>query len=96
VHEFEVQNRPDLRKTFAYATVPAGHYPDPDNPNGIRDARGLGDFRLIDITDPRNPVMTSSCTRDDPDPDDSPRIRARLKDVELAEVSGSDLLAEGG
>jgi len=41
-------------------TVPAGHYPDPDNTNGIRDARGLGDFRLIDITDPRNPVMASS------------------------------------
>jgi hypothetical protein len=55
VHEFEIANRPDLRKTFAYVTVPAGHYPDPDNPDGIRDALGLGDFRLIDITDPRNP-----------------------------------------
>jgi hypothetical protein len=40
--------------------VPAGHYPDPENANGIRDARGLGDFRLIDITDPLHPVMASS------------------------------------
>ena len=60
VHEFEIANRTDLRKTFAYVTVPAGHYPDAENANGIRDARGLGDFRLIDITDPRSPVMTSS------------------------------------
>ena len=60
VHEFEIANRPDLKKTFAYVTVPAGHYPDSENANGIRDARGLGDFRLIDITDPRSPVMTSS------------------------------------
>jgi hypothetical protein len=60
VHEFEIANRADLRKTFAYVTVPAGHYPDAENANGIRDARGLGDFRLIDITDPRSPVMTSS------------------------------------
>jgi hypothetical protein len=60
VHEFEIANRADLRKTFAYVTVPAGHYPDAENANGIRDARGLGDFRLIDVTDPRNPVTTST------------------------------------
>jgi hypothetical protein len=60
VHEFEIADRPDLRKTFAYVTVPAGHYPDPENANGLRDARGLGDFRLIDITDPRSPLTTST------------------------------------
>jgi hypothetical protein len=27
VHEFEVENRSDLGRTFAYATVPAGSYP---------------------------------------------------------------------
>jgi hypothetical protein len=60
VHEFEVQNRDDLQKTFAYVTVPAGHYPDPLNANGIREANGLGDFRLIDITDPRSPALAST------------------------------------
>ncbi|MEP6978676.1 MAG: hypothetical protein ABI948_11550 [Thermoleophilia bacterium] len=60
VHEFEVQDRPDLKKTFAYVTVPAGNYPDAENASGVRDARGLGDFRLIDITDPRAPTMASS------------------------------------
>ncbi len=62
VHEFEVQNRPDLGlgRTFAYATVPAGSYPDPENANGLRDAAGKGDFRLIDITDPTSPFEVST------------------------------------
>lgn len=65
VHEFEIANRPDLKKTFAYVTVPASRYPDAENANGIRDARGLGDFRLIDITDPRSPALTSSWAIED-------------------------------
>ncbi len=60
VHEFEVQNRDDLHRTFAYATVPAGSYPDPLNASGVRDALGKGDFRLIDITDPASPVEVST------------------------------------
>jgi hypothetical protein len=60
VHEFEVENRTDLGRTFAYATVPAGSYPDPDNANGLRDAAGKGDFRLIDITDPTKPFEVST------------------------------------
>src|SRR5919201_455978 len=60
VHEFEVENRDDLRRTFAYATVPAGSYPDSLNASGVRDALGKGDFRLIDITDPRSPAEVST------------------------------------
>jgi hypothetical protein len=60
VHEFEVENRTDLGRTFAYATVPAGSYPDEENDNGLRDAAGKGDFRLIDITDPRAPFEVST------------------------------------
>jgi hypothetical protein len=60
VHEFEVASRADLGRTFAYATVPAGSYPDPENANGLRDAAGKGDFRLIDITDPRTPFEVST------------------------------------
>jgi hypothetical protein len=60
VHEFEVESRPDLGRTFAYATVPAGSYEDPENENGLRDAAGKGDFRLIDITDPADPVEVST------------------------------------
>jgi hypothetical protein len=59
VHEFEVQNRPDLGRTFAYVTVPASRYPDSSTPSGYRDDNGEGDFRLIDITDPANPVQVS-------------------------------------
>src|SRR6266511_415822 len=58
VHEFEVESRADLGRTFAYATVPAGSYPDALNPNGLRDAAGKGDFRLLDLTDPAHPVYT--------------------------------------
>src|SRR5919106_6241829 len=59
VHEFEVQHRPDLGRTFAYATVPTSRYPDANTPSGYRDANGDGDFRLIDITDPTHPVQVS-------------------------------------
>jgi hypothetical protein len=60
VHEFEVESRGDLGRAFAYATVPAGSYPDAENANGLRDAAGKGDFRLIDITDPANPFEVST------------------------------------
>ena len=59
LHEFEVEHRTDLRRTFAYATVPASEYPDATSPNGFRDRQGRGDFRLIDITDPRHPFEVS-------------------------------------
>jgi hypothetical protein len=59
VHEFEVEHRADLNRTFAYATVPTSRYPDSSTPSGYRDEDGEGDFRLIDITDPANPVQVS-------------------------------------
>jgi hypothetical protein len=59
VHEFEVEHRTDLNRTFAYATVPTSRYPDSSTPSGYRDEDGEGDFRLIDITDPANPVQVS-------------------------------------
>jgi len=59
VHEFEVQHRTDLRRTFAYATVPTSRYPDTSTSSGYRDQNGDGDFRLIDITDPANPFQVS-------------------------------------
>jgi hypothetical protein len=58
VHELEVEHRPDLGRTFAYASVPASEYPD-DSPSGYRDREGRGDFRLIDITNPAAPVEVS-------------------------------------
>lgn len=61
VHEFEVQNRDDLSRTFAYATVPASRFPDSATPSGVRDQDGQdGDFRLIDITDPTKPFQAST------------------------------------
>ncbi len=59
LHEFEVEHRSDLGRTFAYATVPTSGYPDDQSPSGVRDRRGRGDFRLIDITDPTNPFEVS-------------------------------------
>jgi hypothetical protein len=59
VHEFEVEHRADLGRTFAYATVPTSRYPDDTTPSGYRDADGDGDFRLIDITDPTDPFEAS-------------------------------------
>ena len=61
VHEFEVASQSGgLGRTFAYATVPAGSYPDASTPSGLRDAAGKGDFRLIDITNPNNPFEVST------------------------------------
>jgi hypothetical protein len=59
VHEFEVQHRPDLGRTFAYAGVPTSRYPDANTPSGYRDADGDGDFRLFDITDPTKPFQVA-------------------------------------
>jgi hypothetical protein len=59
LHEFEVEHRADLGRTFAYATVPASEYADSPSPSGFRDQQGRGDFRLIDITNPRKPVAVS-------------------------------------
>jgi hypothetical protein len=59
VHEFEVEHRADLGRTFAYATVPTSRYPDEATPSGFRDADGEGDFRLIDITKPAAPFEVS-------------------------------------
>lgn len=59
LHEFEIEHRDDLGKTFAYATVPASEYAEAGSPSGFRDRQGRGDFRLIDITDPANPVAVS-------------------------------------
>ena len=59
VHEFEVQHRADLRRTFAYAMVPASRYFD-SILDGYRDVNEYGDFRLIDITDPTRPFQVSS------------------------------------
>jgi hypothetical protein len=60
VHEFEIASRADLGRTFAHATVPAGSYPDANNPNGLSDAAGKGDFRLIDITNPSSPFEVAT------------------------------------
>ena len=59
VHEFEVEHRDDLGRTFAYASVPYSHFADPSSPSGYADEDGDGDFRLIDITDPTDPVQVS-------------------------------------
>jgi hypothetical protein len=59
LHELEVQHRPDLGKTFVYASVPASEYAEEGSPSGRRDRQGRGDFRLIDVTDPSNPVEVS-------------------------------------
>lgn len=60
VHEFEIESRGDLGRTFAYATVPTSRYPDDQTASGYRDAGGHGDFRLIDITDPAAPFEVSN------------------------------------
>lgn len=59
VHEFEIQHRTDLGRTFAYATVPTSRYPDAAVASGVRDENGDGDFRLIDVTDPAAPFQVS-------------------------------------
>ena len=60
VHEFEVEDRADLGRTFAYATVPTSEEPDANSPSGKEDQLGRGPFRLVDITDPAHPVEVSS------------------------------------
>jgi hypothetical protein len=60
LHELEVQHRPDLGRTFVYASVPASEYPDDLSPSGRRDQEGRGDFRLIDVTNPRTPFEVSN------------------------------------
>jgi hypothetical protein len=60
LHEFEIEHRADLGRTFAYATVPASEYPDSGTASGVRDLLSRGDFRLIDITDPNAPFEVSS------------------------------------
>jgi hypothetical protein len=60
LHEFEVEHRADLGRTYAYITVPNSEKPEEGSPSGRRDRLGRGDFRLIDITDPRNPLEVSS------------------------------------
>jgi hypothetical protein len=62
LHEFEVQHRADLGRTFAYATVPTSEYVEDagSSPSGRRDQLGRGDFRLIDITNPNSPFEVSS------------------------------------
>jgi len=59
IHEFEVEHRADLSRTFAYATVPTSRYPDAGSSSGYRDVNGDGDFRLIDITNPAAPFQVS-------------------------------------
>jgi hypothetical protein len=59
IHEFEIEHRADLGRTFAYATVPTSRYPASDSPSGYRDVNGDGDFRLIDITNPAAPFQVS-------------------------------------
>lgn len=58
VHEFEVERHVNGH-TYAYATVPTSRYPDSETDSGYRDDNGEGDFRMIDITDPRSPVQVS-------------------------------------
>jgi hypothetical protein len=60
LHELEVQHRADLGRTFVYASVPTSEYSEPGSPSGRRDRMGRGDFRLIDITNPRLPFEVSN------------------------------------
>ncbi len=60
LHELEVQHRPDLGRTFVYASVPTSEYADAQSPSGRRDVMGRGDFRLIDVTNPSLPVEVSN------------------------------------
>jgi hypothetical protein len=60
LHELEVQHRADLQRTFVYASVPTSEYSEPGSPSGRRDRMGRGDFRLIDVTNPRMPYEVSN------------------------------------
>ena len=54
LHEFEIEHRPDLGRTFAYATDPTAEEPDASSPSGREDQQGRGPFRLIDERELRN------------------------------------------
>ncbi len=58
VHEFEIEHHANGR-TYAYATVPASEYEEEGSPSGFRDLQGRGDFRMIDVTNPRLPDEVS-------------------------------------
>jgi hypothetical protein len=58
LHEFEIEHHANGR-TYAYATVPASEYAEEGSPSRFRDRQGKGDFRMIDITNPANPVEVS-------------------------------------
>jgi hypothetical protein len=60
VHEFEIGDRPDLGKTFAYVSVPYSERAEAGSPNGVRDLAGRGDARIVDITDPAHPTLVST------------------------------------
>lgn len=59
IHEFEIEHHANGR-IYAYATVPTSRYPEASSPSGYRDVNGDGDFRMIDVTDPSNPVQVSN------------------------------------
>jgi hypothetical protein len=60
VHSLAVAHRPDLRRTFVYATVPESEHARPSAPARPIDRRGRGDLRIIDVTDPSRPREVSS------------------------------------
>ena len=59
VHELEIEDRRDLGRPFAFASVPTSEYEDSASPSGRRDQAGRGEFRLIDIAHPTAPVTVS-------------------------------------
>lgn len=59
-HEFEVGDRPDLGKTFVYASLPYAERPDPGSPSGVRDLQRRGEAWIVDVTDPRNATLVST------------------------------------
>ena len=60
VHEFEVGDRTDLGRTFAYVSVPYSERAELGSATGVRDLNGRGDARIIDITDPTHPLEVST------------------------------------
>lgn len=60
VHEFEIADRNDLRRTYVFASIPFAERPEPGSPSGLRDHLGRGEAWIIEITDPRRPVLVST------------------------------------
>lgn len=60
VHEFEIEQRRDTRRVYAYVTVPFSERPDSLSPSGARDQQGRGEARIVDITDATAPVEVST------------------------------------